>query len=215
MTRTVLLTGFEPFGGERINASAEAVRAVDAEALPSDVRLVRAVLPVTFEGAVRALRERLDELAPSVVVCTGQAGGRAAISVERVAINVADASMRDNVGAQPIDVPIEEDGPVAYWSTLPIKATVAAIGESGVPAEVSQTAGTFVCNYVFYGLMHALRDIEEARAGFIHLPHLPTQAAKSKTPCLPVEAQARALEIAIAIALTTRHDVKRGGGATH
>jgi pyroglutamyl-peptidase len=149
----------------------------------------------------------------------GQAGGRGALSLERVAINVDDAPIPDNQGARPIDRPIAARGPAAYFSTLPIKAMVAALRGAGLPAEVSQTAGTFVCNHVFYGLMRTLARRPGARGGFIHVPFLPQQAAGHPgAPSLPLERIVRGLEVALATALRPhrrdRRDLAAAEGAT-
>ncbi len=211
----VLLTGFAPFGGEATNPSWEAVQTLEGEIVAGH-RIVARCLPVEFGGSLHALRQALDELAPSLVISVGQAGGRAQISLERVAINVDDARIPDNAGAQPIDEPVEPDGPAAYFTGLPVKATLAALRSAGIPAEISQTAGTYVCNHVFYGLMHALRLAPGTRAGFIHIPYSPAQAAlHAGAPSLPVSVVAQALRIAVGIALTIEHDVRIGAGATH
>ena len=149
---------------------------------------------------------------PALVICVGQAGGRGAISLERVAINVNDARIPDNAGGQPVDTPVVAGGPAAYFSSLPIKAMLQALQASGVAAEVSQTAGTFVCNHVFYALMHALatrRGFKRTRGGFIHVPYLPEQGA----PSLPLDETVRGLRLAVATALSTTHDIARGAGA--
>ncbi len=210
--KTVLVTGFEPFGGESINPSALAASALHGRVIAGhEVRA--AVLPCVFGRSIEALRRELRRASPSLVVCVGQASGRAAIGVERVAINVDDARIPDNAGASPIDAPIAMRGPVAYWSTLPIKAIVAALLERDIPAEVSQTAGTFVCNHVFYGLMRSLERRRGVRGGFVHVPSLPEQARGG--PSLPLERTVLALEIAIETALTTERDLRAAGGATH
>uniref|UniRef100_UPI00258BC2E8 pyroglutamyl-peptidase I n=1 Tax=Pseudomonas sp. TaxID=306 RepID=UPI00258BC2E8 len=139
-------------------------------------QVVARQLPCVFGAANDALRTAVSTSRPDVVIAVGQAGGRSEISLERVAINVDDASIRDNAGAQPVDVPVVADGPAAYFSTLPVKAIVRALRLRGFPAGVSQTAGTFVCNHVFYGLMHATQN-QAVKAGFIHVPFLPEQAA--------------------------------------
>ncbi|HEY1226762.1 MAG TPA: pyroglutamyl-peptidase I, partial [Ramlibacter sp.] len=138
--RRILVTGFDPFGGQPINPSWIAVQALDGLELDGH-RVVAAQLPTQFDHSLRALDELIERHRPVLVVCTGQAGGRSAISLERVAINVNDARIPDNAGAQPLDAPVVSDGPAAYFSTLPVKACVAAIREAGVPASVSHTAG--------------------------------------------------------------------------
>ena len=143
----------------------------------------------------------------------GQAGGRAEITPERVAINVDDARIADNAGAQPIDRPVVARGPAAYWSTLPVKAIVATLRAHEIPAAVSQTAGTFVCNHVFYGLMHTLRARRGVRGGFIHVPFLPEQAKRGQ-PSLAQETMIEAIALAVAVSVTTRRDQRVAGGQT-
>lgn len=212
----VLLTGFDPFGNETINPSWEAVKALDGAEIHGH-RIVAAQLPTAFGRSRRTLRAALARHAPALVVCVGQAGGRDAISLERVAINVDDARIADNDGAQPVDVPVVRGGPAAHFSTLPIKAMRDALRDAGLPAEISQTAGTFVCNHVFFALMHALaRSPRGARGGFVHIPYLPEQAAKHPgAPSLPLEALVRGLRIAVDVALRVRQDARTAGGATH
>ena len=215
-TPVVLLTGFDPFGGETINPSWEAVKTLDGERIHGH-RIVAVQLPTAFGRSRRALRAALARHAPALVACVGQAGGRSAISLERIAINVDDARIADNDGAQPIDAAVVRGGPAAYFSTLPIKAMRDALLAAGIPAEVSQTAGTFVCNHVFYALMHALAaSPRRVRAGFVHIPYLPEQAAKRQgAPSLPLDATVRGLRIAIDVALRVRKDARTAGGATH
>ncbi len=212
---TVLLTGFEPFGGEAGNPSWDAVQALDGECIASH-RVVARCLPVAFGASLDALREAIDELGPALVLCVGQAGGRAQLSLERVAINVDDARIADNAGACPIDAAVVAGGPTAYFSDLPIKAMLSALREAGIPAEVSQTAGTYVCNHVFYGLMHALRDAAGVRGGFIHIPFSTAQAAAHLgAPSLPIATASQALRIALRVALTTTDDLRIAAGAEH
>ena len=213
-SRTVLLTGFEPFGGEATNPSAYAVRALHGRTL-GGCRVEARVLPVVFGVALKELRAHLRELNPCLVIATGLAGGRKEVSLERIAINVDDARIPDNRGAQPVDLPVEENGPAAYWSTLPIKAIVAELRARDIPAGVSQTAGTFVCNHVFYGLMHSLAQAGgAARGGFIHLPYSSDQAARHPGAAgLPLETMIDALGIAVTTALRVRDDVVFAAGA--
>jgi pyroglutamyl-peptidase len=179
----VLITGFEPFGGQSINPSWEVARTLESLTWPqAQVRAIQ--LPCVFAQAASALTRALDEVRPDIVLALGQAEGRSDISVERVAINVMDARIADNAGAQPIDLPVVSGGPAAYFSTLPIKYLVALLREAGFPASVSQTAGTFVCNQVFYALQHALAG-QALRSGFVHLPLLPEQAAYWPGPPMP------------------------------
>lgn len=207
----VLVTGFDPFGGQTVNPSWIAVQQLDGTEI-DDHRVVAAQVPTRFDRSLPVLYELLAEHRPSLVLCTGQAGGRSAISLERVAINVIDARIPDNAGAQPIDVPVAEGAPAAYFSTLPIKAMLAAVLGAGVRAEVSQTAGTFVCNQVFYGLMHRLAtdaSLAGVRGGLVHVPWLPQQGQPSMT----TEQLVMGLRAAIGCALRTRADVRLQAGA--
>jgi pyroglutamyl-peptidase len=211
---TILLTGFAPFGGETVNPSWQAVRQLHGRHVGGH-RIVARQLSVEFGTALHELRAAIRETRPALVLCVGQAGGRAALSLERVAINVDDARIPDNAGAQPVDAPIVAGGPDAYFTGLPIKAMLAALRDAGIPAEVSQTAGTYVCNHVFYGLMHALRN-RRIRGGFMHIPYSPEQAALHPgAPGLAVETVVRALRIVLSVALETGADRKLAAGAEH
>jgi pyroglutamyl-peptidase len=214
MTKTVLLTGFEPFNKETINPAWEAVRAL-AGWRGEDFIVEARQLPCVFGLANRVLNDALDDLKPALVIAVGQAGGRVDLSVERVAINVDDAPIPDNAQRQLIDEPIVRDGPAAYFSTLPIKAIVHGMRAAGLPASVSQTAGTFVCNHAFYGLMHATAG-SAVRAGFIHIPYLPEQAAAHPGAASMALAEVvRGLKIAIEVALAAGQDIAEAGGLTH
>jgi pyroglutamyl-peptidase len=214
MTRTILLTGFEPFNKETINPAWEAVRALAG--WRGDGFVVEArQLPCLFGLANRVLNDALDDLKPALVIAVGQAGGRVDLSVERVAINVDDAPIPDNARRQLVDEPIVRDGPAAYFSTLPIKAIVQAMRAAGLPASVSQTAGTFVCNHAFYGLMHATAG-SAVRAGFIHIPYLPEQAAAHPgAASMALEDVVRGLKVAIEVTLAVDRDIAEAGGQTH
>ncbi|MFE7121872.1 pyroglutamyl-peptidase I [Streptomyces sp. NPDC057654] len=214
MTR-VLLTGFEPFGGEATNPAWDAVRAV-ADNPPDGVELSTACLPCVFGDAVDALRAAVERYDPELVISVGQAGGRTDVTVERVAVNIDDARIPDNTGAQPVDEPIVPGGPVAYFAALPVKACVEAVRAAGLPASVSQTAGTFVCNEVFYALMHlAATERPGLRGGFVHVPFAPGQVTDKLQPSLPVSVTAEALRVITVTAATRTEDVKAVGGATH
>jgi pyroglutamyl-peptidase len=213
----ILLTGFEPFGGQSLNPSWEVARALHGLTLEG-AQITSVQLPCVFAQALPALQQALAQHTPDIVLALGQAEGRADFSVERVAINVMDARITDNAGAQPIDVPVIAGGPAAYFSTLPIKSLVAGLKAAGFPASVSQTAGTFVCNQVFYGLQHALVG-QGVHSGFMHLPLLPEQAAHWPGPSLPswpVGLQVAGVRQALTLLLAHRQqglaDAAIGGG---
>jgi pyroglutamyl-peptidase len=210
----VLMTGFAPFGGESVNPSWQAVSVLGARR--DDVAAVE--LPCEFAASLPALRQAIEVHEPELVVCVGQAGGRAEVTPERVAINLVDARIPDNAGAQPVDVPVVDGGPAAYFTTLPVKACVAAIRAAGVPAAVSHTAGTYVCNQVFYGLMHLLAtDFPGVRGGFAHVPFSPEQVAASGkvAPSLGVDRIADALEALADTALKVTEDIVVSAGVEH
>ncbi|TKK32668.1 pyroglutamyl-peptidase I [Pseudomonas sp. CFBP13528] len=205
--KTLLLTGFEPFDHDVVNPSWEAVRLLEGVELSDDVRIVARRLPCAFATAAQTLLGLIEELQPAMVIATGLGPGRSDISIERVAINVNDARIPDNLGAQPIDTAVVEGGPAAYFSTLPIKSMVRTVREAGIAASVSQTAGTFVCNQVFYRLQHALVGTE-VRSGFIHVPGLPAFGQPSME--LPVLVEG--LRLAVSAAWRTRMDIVETGG---
>jgi len=209
----ILLTGFDPFGGEVINPSWETVRALHGRRIGGH-RVVARLLPTEFAGSLRALKAALRETTPTIVLGVGQAGGRRQLSIERVAINLQDARIPDNAGAQPVDEPVIAGGPAAYFSTLPIKAMLAALHAHGLPAEISQSAGTYVCNHIAYAMLHLASKRRRMRAGFIHIPYLPAQAAHLRGAASMAQADAeRALEIALRAAIGTRVDRKLAAGS--
>lgn len=193
--RTILVTGFEPYEGARINPSQEIARALHGRIIAGR-RAIGASLPVVFGASNAELRRLVRAHRPDLVICLGVSAGRTGITPERVAINVDDARIPDNAGRQPVDRPIVRGGPAAYWSTLPIKAIVSALRKRGIEASVSQTAGTFVCNHVFYGLMHTLARQRGVRGGFIHVCLLPGHARKGQ-PSLPLPRMVEAITLAI------------------
>jgi pyroglutamyl-peptidase len=208
-----MLTGFDAFGGASLNPSWLAVKALHGRQIAGH-RVVAAQLPTVFGESLHRLQSLLQQHQPTLVICVGQAGGRNAISLERVAINVNDAPLADNVGSQPVDTPVVPGAPAAYFTTLPIKAMLAALQRAGVAAEVSQTAGTFVCNHVFFGLMHALatqRPLRHTRGGFVHVPYLPEQGA----PSMAQGEMVRGLRLALRSALMADGDLALGAGAAH
>jgi len=219
----VLVTGFEPFAGERLNPSWEVCNRLSRSIGGMRVRACR--VPCEFHRAIEVVTQAIERYRPAMVVSLGQAGGRAHLSVERVAINVDDARVNDNAGSAPIDEAIAPDGPPAYFATLPIKAMVAAMRSAGVPAEVSNTAGTYVCNHLMYGVLHFIaqrapsplgegRGEGHARAGFIHVPYAEEQVLdKPAIAGMAIATMARGVEAAIAAAAQCRSDLEVGGGA--
>ena len=189
----IIVTGFDPFGGEKINPSIECVKALpDIEG----VELIRLELPTVFKESAKRLNEVINDVKPDAVLSVGQAGGRAGITMERIAINVDDARIPDNISQQPIDETIQTKGAAAYFSTLPIKRIVKAIREAGISAEVSNSAGTFVCNHIMYQALFAATKADKPfKAGFMHIPFIPEQTTDK--PSLPLEESTRALQIAI------------------
>ena len=215
MKQKVLLTGFEPFGGERVNPSWEAVKQLHGEVI-DDVTLVAEQIPTVFGKSVAVMEQLIQQHNPDIVICVGQAGGRLHITPERVAINIDDARIPDNQGNQPIDEPIADKGPVAYWSTIPIKRIVENMKESNIPASVSHTAGTFVCNHIFYGLMdYITRTSSSIRGGFIHIPFIPEQTINKEAPILSLETIVKGVKIAAITAAKYESDIHTVGGTTH
>ena len=188
--KKLLITGFDPFGGESINPSWEAVRLLPK--IIGDYELCKLQIPTVFGLAAETVLQKAQQIRPDVIICVGQAGGRAAVTPERIGINIRDARISDNAGISPKDAAIIPDGADGYFSTLPLKAMISAITEAGLPAAISNTAGTFVCNDVLYTLLHHYQGTA-VRCGFIHVPFLPQQGS----PSLPLEDTAKALEAAI------------------
>jgi pyroglutamyl-peptidase len=209
------VTGFEPFGGERVNPSWEAARLLQAQP-PTGGAVTAVRLSCVFGTAADELRAAVAETGPDLVLCVGQAGGRTELSVERVALNLDDARIPDNAGRQPLDEPVVPGAPTAYLSSLPVKACVAAARAAGVPASVSQTAGTFVCNHVFYTLAHLLATERPGlRGGFVHVPFAPEQVADGGQPSMSLTDMATGLRAVLTTALTTTDDIVAVEGATH
>lgn len=215
--KRILLTGFDPFGSEPGNASWEVARSLDGLLIGENHQIVSARLPCEFVSSLHLLEAALRQHHPAIVICLGQAGGRPDISLERIAINIDDARIPDNAGAQPVDIPVVEGGPAAYFSSLPIKAIVQEMRLAGIPASVSQTAGTFVCNHVFYGLMHMAATADYLfRAGFIHVPYTPEQAVShTATASMSLDMLKTAILKALESILKTDRDLRISGGVTH
>jgi len=211
----ILVTGFDPFGGEPVNPALEAIRRLPATLGAHTIE--RRPLPTLFHRSLEVLGDAVRTIRPDILLCIGQAGGRSALSIERVAINVDDARIADNGGAAPIDQPIVPGGPAAYFTNLPLKAMVQGLSEAGIPAKLSNTAGTFVCNHVFYGAMHLVAtEFPALRAGFIHIPFLPEQVARNPgQPSMAVETVVAGLLKAIEVAAGRTDDIAVADGATH
>ena len=193
----ILLTAFEPFGGEKINPAKEALALVPDEV--AGARIIKMEVPVVFGKAIEIVHQAMKREKPDAVLCVGQAGGRAGITPERVAINMDDARIPDNAGNQPVDMPIFPDGAPAYFSSLPVKAMTQMIRDAGIPASLSNTAGTYVCNHLMYGVLyHIDRSFPGMKGGFMHVPFMHEQVMdKQNTPSLSREDIARGIEAAL------------------
>ena len=210
-----LVTGFEPFGPDAVNPSREAVLRLSSRL--GDLTIETRIVPTVFGRAIAALEDAIVTMQPDIVLGVGLAGGRAELSLERVAINVDDARIPDNDGQQPIDQPIVARGPAAYFTGLPVKRAAAALREAGLPAIVSNTAGTFVCNHIFYGLMHLVASRRlPVRGGFLHVPYLPEQAAGLagiQVPSMALDDIVRGIEIILRVAAAHTEDIVAAEGA--
>ena len=209
----VLITGFDPFGGEKINPAWEAVKGIKDTI--EGAKIIKLEIPTVFNKSIEKVKEAMELEKPDIVLCIGQAGGRYDITIERVAINVDDARIEDNEKNQPIDIPVFEDGENAYFSNLPIKAMVEEIKGQGIPSSISNSAGTFVCNHIMYGVLyHINKTYKNMRGGFIHVPFINEQVLDKKNqPYMPVEHITKALEAAIKAAVINNEDIKKSGGA--
>lgn len=205
----ILLTAFDAFGGEPINPAALALEKIKSI---EDIQLKKLILPTVFGESLQILQEEIESFHPHAVICLGQAGGRSGISLERIAINIIDARIPDNKGNAPLDITIAQDGPGAYFSSLPIKAMVKTLRDGGIPSSVSNTAGTYVCNYIMYGLLHELRNKPHIRGGFVHLPYLPQQVVDKDLPSMSLDDLVRGLELLIQSLLIYKEDLALSGG---
>ena len=207
-----LVTGFDPFGGDKVNPSSLAVSRLKKKV--GKVTVLTAVLPTSYARSGKVLREAIDKAKPDLVLCVGQAGGRTDLCLERVGINLQDARIPDNDRKQPIDVPVRADGPAAYFATLPIKACVAEMRKAGLPAVVSNTAGTFVCNHILYALMDIIASHPvKMRGGFLHIPYVPEQAARlGGAPSMAVDDIVRGIEIILATSADRSTDIRAAEG---
>ena len=211
----VLVTGFDPFGGEPINPAWEAVKAMKDTIAGAEI--VKMQIPTVVGKSIEKIHQKMKELQPDLVISVGQAGGRFGVTPERVAINVTDARIPDNEGNQPIDEPIFPDGPAAYFSNLPVKAMVQAIKDAGYPSVLSNSAGTYICNHVMYGILYYIeKEFPHVRGGFIHVPYAPSQVVnKPSTPSMALADITASLEAAVAAAISSKEDIRAVGGEIH
>ncbi|MGK0552217.1 pyroglutamyl-peptidase I [Enterococcus faecalis] len=211
----VLITGFDPFGGEKINPAFEAVKKLPDTIAGADI--IKVEVPTVFGASGQKVADALAVYQPDVVICVGQADGRPTVTVEKVAINLAEARIPDNNGQQPSGVPLKEDGQTAYFTNLPIKAMVKNCHDHQLPAAISYTAGTFVCNDIMYNLLYQINTQNLAvRGGFIHVPFLPEQTIdKPNVASMSLEAITKALYYMVEAAITTDTDIQLTSGTTH
>ena len=212
----ILITGFDPFGGETVNPAYEAVKLLPDTIAGAEI--IKLEVPTRFHRAGAVLENAMQRHKPDAVICVGQAGGRAAITPEKVAINLMDGRIQDNAGYQPVDVPIRADGPAAYFATLPVKAMVQRMRDAGIPAAVSYTAGTYVCNYLLYTLLYLIdKKYPNVRGGFIHVPYAMEQVINKPlgTPSMDLHQIARGLEKAVEAIVENDNDIAVNMGATH
>lgn len=212
----LLLTGFDPFGGEPINPAWETVKRVSDQV--GDVEVVKLMVPTVFYKSIDTVAAAIEKEKPNAVLCIGQAGGRFDLTPERVAININDARIPDNEGNQPLDGPVFEDGETAYFATLPIKAMAEEIRKAGVPASVSNTAGTYVCNHLMYGVLYTLANkYPDVRGGFMHVPFITSQVINRKpiAPSLSLEQIVTGIEAAVKAIGENQEDIKTAEGQTH
>lgn len=208
----VLLTGFDPFEGNTINPALEVVKGVREKI--GEIEIKKLEIPTVFGKSMERILKAAEEFRPDAILCIGQAGGRYEMSLERVAINLNDARIKDNEGNQPIDEMIYPDGENAYFSNLPIKAMMQEMREEGIPTSISNTAGTFVCNYVMYGVLyHIAKHSIAKKGGFIHIPYMPSQIInKPNTPYMEKEMMIKGVEIAIKCIAKYSQDITLSGG---
>ena len=211
----ILVTGFDPFGGEPVNPAIESVKLLPDTIAGAEI--IKLEIPTVVHKSLEKIDAKIAECDPDVILSIGQAGGRPDITVERIGINCDDCRIPDNEGNQPVDEPVFADGPAAYFSTLPIKAMVEKIHEAGIPASISNTAGTFICNHVLYGVRYICEHkYPGKKRGFIHIPFMTSQCVdKRNMPCMSLYDIVKGLTAAIEAIVTTDEDIKVTGGATH
>ena len=211
--KKILVTGFDPFGGEKVNPALEVIKLLPKKIGENEVRILE--IPTVYKKSVEKIEKEIESYKPDYVLSIGQAGGRASISIERVAINIDDFRIKDNEGNQPIDENIFEDGENAYFSTLPIKSIQDELSKNNIPSSISNTAGTFVCNHVFYGVRYLVeKKYKGKKSGFIHIPYLPEQViGKVNTPSMSLDNILRGIIIAIETIFSVEDDIKKLGGS--
>lgn len=208
----ILLTGFEPFGGEKINPSYEVIKGIKDNI--DGAEIIKLEVPVVFYKSAEIVIKRIKEINPDYVIMLGQAGGRHEISIERVAINIDDASIPDNENNRPIDEAIDKEGLPAHFSTLPIKRIIKILRENGVPASLSNSAGTYVCNHLMYSILNYIYNNGlNIKAGFIHIPYIMEQVVnKPGTPSMTLEALIYGLETTIKAIISDLEEIKVSEG---
>lgn len=208
----ILLTGFDPFGGEKINPAQEAVQRV--KDCINGAEVIKLIIPTVQEKSLEKIEEAIIKHSPDVVISIGQATGRFGITPERVAINLNDFRIEDNEGNQPIDEEIRRDGQSAYFTSLPVKGMVKHLQENGIPSSISNTAGTFVCNHVMYGVLYLIeKKYPNIKGGFIHIPCATVQAVnKPNVPYMSLEEIIKGIELSIEACTIYNEDLKVVGG---
>lgn len=211
----ILVTAFEPFGGDKTNPAQDAVRKIKDTIQGHEI--IKLEVPVVFHESIKLVKEKMEEVKPDVVFCIGQAGGRIGLTPERVAINCDDGRIKDNAGYQPIDAKIFDDGENAYFSNLPVKAIVQKLRENNLPASLSNSAGTYVCNHLMYGVLYLIdKEFDGVRGGFMHVPFSHDQVTeRPNTPSLSIEDITKGIEIAIEAIIENDDDVSLALGTTH
>lgn len=207
----ILVTGFDPFDGEKTNPSIEAVKRIGEDI--KNVEIKKLEIPTVFHKSAHILEKEIIDFKPQAILCVGQAGGSYGLNVERVAINQDDARIPDNEGNKPIDLPIREDGENAYFATLPIKRIVEEIKKENIPASISNSAGTFVCNHIMYQALYLAEKYGIKKAGFIHVPFLPNQVIdKENVASMSLDNIVRGLEKALYTIANYDSDIEKTGG---
>ena len=210
--KKILVTGFDPFGGEKVNPALEVIKLLPKKIGENEVRILE--IPTVYKKSVEKIEKEIESYKPDYVLSIGQAGGRASISIERVAINIDDFRIKDNEGNQPIDENIFEDGENAYFSTLPIKAIQNELAKNNIPSSISNTAGTFVCNHVFYGVRYLIeKKFKGIKSGFVHIPYMPEQViGKADTPSMSLDNILKGVIVIIETIFNVENDIKKSGG---